>query len=942
MATGQKLVNMYTKKVVPGDEIRDNWIEYQNQLIEDNLAALYPTSGFFGAPPPVTVSSSAIDTFEISSYNGLQSNGVDPVRRYDYAGGDTIPFENAATDYWVQTWLALAPEFASAGLEGSPEFGTYRYSHFEEQVGYFTEPDSVSDLAPGVRLVIDDVLTAGEGTTFDQSGRQVTVMLWPDPMSLDPAVAFQTLTVQWSGTNNYVDAPDYLGDTAIRAAAQYRVFVPVCTISKSNPTGDGNWVAKITGNPGGSPTVFDYSGQTVLGFSPSTITAAFQREHTLTGGSYDGLHDNVHADSYSNRSAAEGGAAGTKLSFQGVDGSDYGQQFQYFDHVGGLRWMKDGHGQDYTYCNDYDLSPKSNPFLDILFVGYTGEGSKVATQYRSIGLDDEMVSGELDVAMYIGGGNYPAGLTCTTKNGGTIDVTGVPDMTTDPVLVAMGGSGLALFANVLGTTTRNSWYVVDVLDADTLTVANLDGSSVSWTGDEAGTMTFYLMRRQTMVKQDSATDEALHLLVSPFDTVMCQGDFVMDRPPDGGTNQFFGWGFAYYDINRDQFIFEARASGAAAGMSFAGNDECISDPAGITGPSERWSGFGSFQAADDGDLLLYTGNDSSGSIYFGRPHEGTSWSWLTYTDLYMALTPTANYSMKSIHPWTDGLSLGTTTGPLRWDIDAKDLGVGGSVVTNLIPSTGGGQTIGDATFTWDAYFQDVEFKSGGSVLFEVNPQIKHATDPYLELWDTGASTNEGRAWLQAGADRVRMVLVNDAGAEIEEAFYIERATSTGAMAGMYVRDSLYPLTDAGSGNAYLGKSNSRWEGSFKTATFWDGTAGTYYCDLEMATSVGTDDFRIKPGGTDAYSFQATEFNTQTIAPFAAGDTIGKSGDRWSTAYIDTIVGNPSADDRVTIQNVLRVTPISSDPSSPSNGDIWYNSTSNELKARVNGATVVLA
>lgn len=34
--------------------------------------------------------------------------------------------------------------------------------------------------------------------------------------------------------------------------------------------------------------------------------------------------------------------------------------------------------------------------------------------------------------------------------------------------------------------------------------------------------------------------------------------------------------------------------------------------------------------------------------------------------------------------------------------------------------------------------------------------------------------------------------------------------------------------------------------------------------------------------------------------------------------------------------VLRVPVVTADPASPTNGDIWYNSTSNELKTKKNG------
>lgn len=734
MATGEKLINMYNKKVTSGTQLRENWIEYFEQLIEDNLAALYPASGFFAAP---TLSYPGAGLFQISNYAGLQSSGVEPVRRYDYAGGDSIAFEDAnGTDYWVQSWLALCPEFAAAGIEGSPEFGTYRYSHLEEKVGLLDEPDSVSDLGPGVRMIIDGVLTAGEGSAFDQSGREVTVMLWPDPLSLDPAVAFQALTVQWSGTQNYVDVPDYLGDSAIRAAGEYRVFVPVCTVSDAAPTGDGNWTAKITSNAPGAPT-FDYTGQVILGFSPSTISSAFQREHVLTGGADDGLHKNVNALNYGNRSTAEGGSAGIKLDFTAVDASDYGGQQIQRDHVGDIRWALDSYGRIWQVGDDANLTGTDWPFQFSQDFGYSGEGMNALARLQILGEDDDYIQSENSVVRYIGGGSYPEGMTATTKTGGAIDISGVPDMTADAILPVISDFCFLVEVTDCADSARDGWYIADVADADTLDVWELDGSSTGWSGDQAAEVTFYIVRRQILAKEDGDTSEMLHLLASPNSSIMCQGEFVGDNPLDAGTNQFLGWGFAYYDLNRERLIFEARASGAVTGMSFASTDEVVADPvSGATGPDERASGLkAAGYASDEGDLLLFTGNDSSGAVYLGQPHEGVSWSWLTFDDLFMMLTSVDNYSMKDLLPWTANLNLGNVVKP--WDVFAHDMRVDGDVIGDLIPNISG-HDLGDATYRWDVFLDALDIS--GSITGNLVPvatgqdlgDASHRWDAFVE------------------------------------------------------------------------------------------------------------------------------------------------------------------------------------------------------------------
>lgn len=48
-----------------------------------------------------------------------------------------------------------------------------------------------------------------------------------------------------------------------------------------------------------------------------------------------------------------------------------------------------------------------------------------------------------------------------------------------------------------------------------------------------------------------------------------------------------------------------------------------------------------------------------------------------------------------------------------------------------------------------------------------------------------------------------------------------------------------------------------------------------------------------------------------------------------------VVGN------VKISNLMKLTGIASDPSSPDNGDIWHNTTANEIRVRLNGVTLKL-
>jgi hypothetical protein len=99
------------------------------------------------------------------------------------------------------------------------------------------------------------------------------------------------------------------------------------------------------------------------------------------------------------------------------------------------------------------------------------------------------------------------------------------------------------------------------------------------------------------------------------------------------------------------------------------------------------------------------------------------------------------------------------------------------------------------------------------------------------------------------------------------------------------------------------------------------------------------------------------------APVSTGDVVGPaSATDFAIARFDGITGKLIQNTPVTIDDTgmftfpdnikqifnpgatnpgLNIGSFAGDPSAPANGDVWYNSTSNEFRARINGATVSL-
>jgi len=736
MSTGDKRINMYPKKVAPEDQIREGWLEYTLSLISDNLKALYPSSGFFSAP---TVAAGSVeDTFEISSFTGLYAGDVG--RYFDYAGGDEIPFENANTvEYWAAVHLALVPVLDATGLEGSPDFATFRYSQLEEMVGYFVEPDSVVDTGSGVKFYLNDVLTGNVGSgAFDQSGREVYVMLWPDPESLDPAEAFQLKTVAWDTSDNTVTTTNYLGATGIKAASFYRVFVPVCTVSKSSPSNPALWTVKITGNgPTAFPSAFDYSGQNILGFSPATITAAFQREHVLSGSADDGRHKDVTFGTMRNRTTAEGGSAGNKFYLRSVNsGDDANELFRVLNNAGStvvkikgsgettieedfylngdfVQFLGNGENHSISGIGSQRIQPM--PFLDFRSYSESPDGNAKGVSLVVSGSTYSTPRLMLHLVPYHQGSDFPSDMVCTVHDTGLVDVSGAADFTADPVLPLLSTDSFVV--RIDGTTNRDGIYSAEVIDADTLDVHELDESSVSWSGgDQAGTITLYTIKTTIASYETGGGGLDVGFRTSSYDPgSVGLGYMAVDNPAPVGGNEVFGYGFAHVDVARDEIVFATESGGAARGWAFGGRDNSPVDPADTTGPKERYIGLDALgYSAEVDDVLLMTGEENGdGRVYIGRPEEDSAnWPFLQLTEPFLVLdVDSGSILWTDLRPWATGQDLGTSS--YRWDVFVEDFDINGDVTGDLVP-VASYQNLGDASHVWNLYCANL-FGDAGAV-----------------------------------------------------------------------------------------------------------------------------------------------------------------------------------------------------------------------------------
>ena len=252
MATNDERVNLFSKKLLSLQGIRDNFLDYLIKLMRDAQNLAYNSQGVFSA---VTLAGTVNDTVDISILNG-QDNGGHLLQQ----AASVYLFENTgATDYFIGFGFADVV----TGVATNPRTGEIEYQIIEEEIGEIGDPDSVADLGgSSLKIIIDTLADAGH--TY--AGRSARVWL-KDPLSLIDA--FEDLTILWDGSNSYIQTTTYLGQTTpSTTATDYTVviFGPKITVVDISASPGGRcYIGKVTGSGSPSiPSTFDTTGQVVL------------------------------------------------------------------------------------------------------------------------------------------------------------------------------------------------------------------------------------------------------------------------------------------------------------------------------------------------------------------------------------------------------------------------------------------------------------------------------------------------------------------------------------------------------------------------------------------------------------------------------------------------------------------------------------------------------
>lgn len=256
MSTGAKKVRIFLKKFLSQQHITDNFLDYLEDLIQENTRNVWNKSGVFLPTATTTnlLSSSAPDSFDIVA----PLNGVDGLGNHvnlDVATATQVPFENASgIDYYV----GLRSSIIFDDTEVNVRTGLIEYSFFKQSIGELGEPDQVIDDGDGtMTITVDNVCEAG----VSHQGRKCRVWLKQAESELE---AFEEATVFFVGGQNIIETTTSLGQDVSNistTASDYQVFLIGPTVRRNIDLSlDPNiiYLGKVRGAGSGvQPTIFN-------------------------------------------------------------------------------------------------------------------------------------------------------------------------------------------------------------------------------------------------------------------------------------------------------------------------------------------------------------------------------------------------------------------------------------------------------------------------------------------------------------------------------------------------------------------------------------------------------------------------------------------------------------------------------------------------------------
>src|SRR4029078_9793688 len=202
MYTGA-IFKRFTNKTIAGfNDFGTRMLDYLKEVNRDSVQARFDVDGVFNTTHRL---SGGVNTVSLTGTSRSTDGLGHTMRVSSCEGGVSALFQNSnAVVYQVGLRYCELP----VSVEVNPRTGLPEYAAFKEEIGEQAAPNSVVNNGTTITFIVDSVTESG----VSNAGRLVRVYkLIPATGATTEAIAIETCTVVWDGTNNKITTTGLLG-----------------------------------------------------------------------------------------------------------------------------------------------------------------------------------------------------------------------------------------------------------------------------------------------------------------------------------------------------------------------------------------------------------------------------------------------------------------------------------------------------------------------------------------------------------------------------------------------------------------------------------------------------------------------------------------------------------------------------------------------------------
>jgi hypothetical protein len=279
MTTAAQLASFTNKRLINYEDFETRMLRYLKKLAEDSTQTHFLVNGSFQEQMPISSPGANQVQLDLkpSAADRRAHDGIGHILDITLGtGGHSTVFPNVAAQvYEVGAKYVEKP----VGIQVNPRTGKPEYSYYMEDVGRQENPDLVTDNTTTITFRVDSLFEQGVAVA-NHTGRLVRVFkLIPADGATVAATAIETCTVFFGGGQNQITTTGLLGQAEVDTdTAVYYVQLVGLSVMKNTATNrpsqedDAFFAGTVTGN-GGTPTVFNNSGQNILGAGAGSASA---------------------------------------------------------------------------------------------------------------------------------------------------------------------------------------------------------------------------------------------------------------------------------------------------------------------------------------------------------------------------------------------------------------------------------------------------------------------------------------------------------------------------------------------------------------------------------------------------------------------------------------------------------------------------------------------